>query len=242
MQYLEQYSELNTTEFQIDDIKEDDAFKDYINNMEHSIEMGLMRLSASLILPVQELEITAQKLIQNGKIIYLRLADTRESIAHKVSNVYKIDCNGNINGNIAYNVIGNKVIIRDKVCGGDKYYIVYHPRMFDLEKYRGENQKVYDIDLASLTINDSELGEIFTSVPDEMAITIKYLIYSDLKIEENANLANINKNYFESYLNENASLQVISHEVEMKGVYDEEPKPAVNTSHYVPYEVGDEDD
>ena len=35
-----------------------------------------------------------------------------------------------------------------------------------------------------------------------MAINLKYFVYSDLKIEDNPNVANINKNYFESYLDQ----------------------------------------
>ena len=48
-----------------------------------------------------------------------------------------------------------------------------------------------------------------------MAINLKYLVYSDMKLEESASIANANKNYFESYLNEMQAVQVQNNQVEI---------------------------
>ena len=69
LQYLEVDVELNTTKFTIADLEANDRFKEYINNMEHSIEMGLMRFSSSLILPIQEVEVSGATLLQNNRIV-----------------------------------------------------------------------------------------------------------------------------------------------------------------------------
>ena len=241
LQYLEKDADIDTTKFTIDDVKDNDIFSEYINNMEHSIQMGLMRLSSSLILPVQEVEVLGSKLIESKGVFKLQLKDTKESIAHKIAQVYKIKANGAFEGNIHYTVIGSKIIIRDKwMKADDTYFVIYHPRVFDLERYRDENENTYDIDLSCLSIEDEDLGEIIVNVPDEMAMTIKYLIYSDLKMEEEPSIANINKNYFESYLNENATTQIVGHEIETKGMnWNETGNIDYN---FDPLNMGDDDD
>lgn len=224
LQYLEKDSDINVTEMTFADIENNDLFSEYLKNMEHTVQMGLMRLSTSLVLPIQEYEISGEALLTNNRRIDLKLA-TGESIAHKIAHVYKIDNNNNLNGNIAYNIIGSKILVKDKVLPTDTYIVTYHPRMFDLERYRGENEHFYDINLANLTINDTNLGQVKINVPDEMATMIKYFIYSDLKMEDEPKLATINKNYFESYLSDNATIQVVAHETNVKGMnFNEDTK------------------
>ena len=217
LQYLEKDSDINVTEMTFADIEDNDIFSEYLKNMEHTVQMGLMRLSTSLVLPIQEYEVSGETLIANNRRIDLKLA-TGESIAHKIAHVYKIDNNNNLNGNIAYNIIGSKILIKDEVKPSDTFIVTYHPRMFDLERYRGENEHFYDIDLADLCITDSGLGDVKINVPDEMATMLKYFIYSDLKMEDEPKLATINKNYFESYLSDNATIQVVAHETNVKGM------------------------
>ena len=107
--------------------------------------------------------------------------------------------------NIPYLIVGSKVILR-KIKAGVHYFVLYHPTINDFS----QRNDYYDIEL------NEELG-----VPDEMAINLKYLIYSDMKIEENPSVANINKNYFENYLSEMQVNQVDNNQVDVTGLYED---------------------
>ena len=97
--------------------------------------------------------------------------------------------------NVSYFYVANKIKIKN-FNEDYKYFLIYHPTINDLDSYiKSKNlDTIYDLELNNLN------GEV--SVPDEMAINLKYFVYSDLKIEDNPNVANINKNYFESYLDQ----------------------------------------
>lgn len=218
LQYLEQDSETDVMNEPFSVLKEDDTFAEYIKNITGSIYMGLVRFATSLILPVKELKVevvedsenkatTPQEIIGvnalNGTYIrakynsklkfaeFVLVDNNGRPLAHKIKEVYSVAENSFYDGNIKYMLIGNKVRIMNYDLNKE-YYIVYHPTINDLSNY-----------IANKDINDEfdiELNEL--GVPDEMAINIKYLVFSDMKTEENASLSHYNKNYFESYLNE----------------------------------------
>ena len=197
LQALEQDAETDVMETSITELESIDTFAEYIKNMEHSIYMGLVRFATSLILPVQE--ILMEKGINTLEMTKTLSSGVKKRYFHQIKEVYATDDLGNITKtNVSYYVIGNKVIIKDF----DKdlnYHVIYHPTINDLSEYKNDiNGSIWNIEL-------NELG-----VPDEMAINIKFLVYSDMKLEENPNVANVNKNYFESYLNEMKTTQVFN--------------------------------
>ena len=197
LQALEQDAETEVMETSITELESIDTFAEYIKNMEHSIYMGLVRFATSLILPVQE--VLLEKGINTLEMTKTLSSGVKKRYFHQIKEVYATDDLGNITKtNVSYYVIGNKVIIKDF----DKelnYHVIYHPTINDLSEYKRDiNGAIWDIEL-------NDLG-----VPDEMAINIKFLVYSDMKLEENPNVANTNKNYFESYLNEMKTTQVFN--------------------------------
>lgn len=204
LQYLEQSSDTNVMEESIDDLKNNDEFSEYMNNIEHSIYMGLVRYATSEILPICEMEfdtpnvyVTTNKEV-NGKRLF-----------HRIIEVYAIDENDNIVSNIPYYTIGKKVQLKLFKTAYKKYVVIYAPTIFDLEEYlTDEIDSIYDLELTDLN---------GVCVPDEMAINIKYLVFSDMKIEENPSMANYNKNYFENYLAETKANQIDNNQVEIIG-------------------------
>ena len=209
LQYLEVDSELNTTEIRIDELKENDTFSEYINNIETSIYMGISRYASSLVLPIQELELKQKVTMLNFTNAYVKNAEThlprdlntKEKIFTRIKEVYALDEEFNVIHNLPYTLIGTKLILKHYEPNY-KYYVVYYPNVMYLDNYRDKDQDVYDIDLSYLKIVDEILGEVYVVIPDEMAINLKYMIYSEIKMEDNPSIANINKNYFETYLNE----------------------------------------
>lgn len=197
LQALEQDTDTDVMNVSVDELENIDTFAEYIKNMEHSIYMGLVRFATSLILPVQE--ILMEKGINTLEMTKTLSSGVKKRYFHQIKEVYATDDVGNITKtNVSYYVIGNKVIIKD--FNSDlTYHVIYHPTINQLNEYtQNGNGSIWDIEL-------NDLG-----VPDEMAINIKFLVYSDMKLEENPNVANTNKNYFESYLNEMKTTQVFN--------------------------------
>ena len=197
LQALEQDAETDVMEASLNELESIDTFAEFIKNMEHSIYMGLVRFATSLILPVQEVLI--EKGINTLELTKNTSSGIKKRYFHKIKEVYATDDNGNIiQTNVSYYVIGNKVVIKN-FKNDLNYHIIYHPTINELSDYTTTfNNSVWDIEL-------NDLG-----VPDEMAINIKFLVYSDMKLEENPSVANINKNYFESYLQEMQTTQVFN--------------------------------
>lgn len=197
LQALEQDTDTDVMNVSIDELENIDTFAEYIKNMEHSIYMGLVRFATSLILPVQE--ILMEKGINTLEMTKTLSSGVRKRYFHQIKEVYATDDDGNITKtNVSYYVIGNKVIIKD-FKPELNYHIIYHPTINQLSEYTQDGSGyIWNIEL-------NDLG-----VPDEMAINIKFLVYSDMKLEENPNVANVNKNYFESYLNEMKTTQVFN--------------------------------
>ena len=224
VQYLEQGSEIDIMSSSIGDLKEDDTFSEYITNIEHSIYMALTRYASSNVLILAEKKfpenveqpgtITLSEtkklparnadmtIIKNSKneIVY---KDVTKMLYHKIKEVYAETKEGKILPSVDYYVIGSKIKIKN-YNPNYKYYVLYYPTINDLDFYlKIEDMNIYGIEL-------NELG-----VTDEMAINIKYFVYSELKLEENANLANVNKNYFETYLSTLEENQVQNNQTEM---------------------------
>lgn len=195
LQALEQDTDTDVMLASIDELENIDTFAEYIKNMEHSIYMGLVRFATSLILPIQE--VLMEKGINTLEMTKTLSSGVKKRYFHQIKEVYATDDLGNITKtNVSYYVIGDKVIIKD--FNKDlNYHVIYHPTINELKDYSSSNY-IWGIEL-------NDLG-----VPDEMAINIKFLVYSDMKLEENPNVANINKNYFESYLQEMKTTQVFN--------------------------------
>lgn len=193
LQYLEQDGDNVVLEDDIDELKTNDGYAEYINNIEHSIYMGLTRYASSNILPLKELELIQRE--TNVVSLFNNLP-----LIHKIKEVYAEDEYGNV-VNPTYFYVGNKIKIK-YYSPKYKYFLIYHPTINDLDTYvkSKDFDTIYDLELNDLN------GEV--SIPDEMAINLKYFVYSDLKMEDNPNIANINKNYFESYLDQMKTEQV----------------------------------
>lgn len=221
VQYLEQGSEIDIMSSSISDLKEDDTFSEYITNIEHSIYMALTRYASSNVLilaeemfpkdsntiilskteplPARNADMTIIK-NSKGEIVY---KDVTKMLYHKIKEVYAETQEGKILPSVDYYVIGSKIKIKN-YNPNYNYYVLYHPTINDLEFYLSiEDMNIYGIEL-------NKLG-----VTDEMAINIKYFVYSELKLEENANLANVNKNYFETYLSTLEENQVQNNQTEI---------------------------
>lgn len=199
LQYVEQSPDMNVKDKTLDELLEDDTLAEYMNNIEHCIYTGVVRFAESGVLPVQEVEFSS-----DNNVVDLNTK------AHKILTIYGYDSNGNLLQDVKYLLIGKKVklLYRQK---GFSYYAVYQPMINDFASYLDDTTtSVWDIDLEDL------------GVPDELAILIKYLAYSELKIEDNADMANQNKNYFESYLNEAISKQIHNNQVDIKTYNTEE--------------------
>ena len=207
LQYLEQSDDINIMSEDITSLEDNDIFAEYLLNIDHSIYMGLVRYATSLILPLCEKEISENPfyLTEDGTA-------TGYKLFHKIKELYAVDSEGNMLPNVKYTIIGNKVFIREPYNSDYTYFVVYHPTIYSLEHYVGadKNQGVLDIDNLDLALDLNGNG---LNIPDEMAINLKYLVYSDMKLEESASIANANKNYFESYLNEMNTVQVQNNQV-----------------------------
>lgn len=195
LQFLEQDAETDVMNLAISELQMTDTFAEYLINLEHSIYMGLVRYATSKILPLQE------KQFEKGKN-KLILTDGKKRLFHSIKEVYAEDSDGKIITNIPYFVITDKVILKD-MNPEYTYNVIYHPTINELSWYT-ENKyaTLWDIDLEDL------------GVPDEMAINLKYMVYSDMKTEESPSMANQCKNFFESYLSEMATTQIMNNQIE----------------------------
>ena len=119
LQYLEVDSELNTTEYSVNDLKKSDTFTEYLNNLEHTIYTGIARLAESEILPIQEIQLSqaATNLkftsfsVKNDDTHTSRTITTSEKIFRRIKEVYALDTNSKVVHNIPYTLIGSKLII-----------------------------------------------------------------------------------------------------------------------------------
>lgn len=226
LQFLEQDTDTDVMNTDISQLLEDDTFKEYSTNMEHSIYMGLIRYATSRILPLVEktLKVGTKKPAESDKVYAVRdnqeidrenyqiietfityLTDTGlvngKRIFHSVRSIYAVDLKGNIVTNIKYLLVSNKILIRDYDYRLT-YIVVFNPTVLDLRYY---NNDIYKIELTDMANG--------LSIPDEMAINIKYLVYSDMKIDESHTMANYCKNYFESYLGEMKNEEIDNNQV-----------------------------
>ena len=207
LQYLESDAEINSSEYDVEDLINNDVFGEYIKNIESPIYSAIARYTSSLILPIQEIELKNKmtKLeftritVKNDEDNSERILNVKEKIFKKIKEVYALDSDYKIVHNVPYVLIGSKLIITN-FNSNYTYFAVYFPNVMYLDNYRDNSQDIYDVDLAYLKVVDDNLGEVYVNIPDEMAINIKYMVYSELKMEDFAALANNNKNYFEAYL------------------------------------------
>lgn len=199
LQYLEMDTETNVMSTSIEELAENDTFAEYVNNIENSLFMGLTRYSSSDLLPVKIYDF--EKDVYSAELVEEK--NNKKPLAHRIKEVFATDSRGNIVPNIEYYVIGNNVRIK-KPNSSYTYSVIYYPTIHDLEFYL----PVDSDDIYSIELND--LG-----ITDEMAINLKYFVYSDLKLEENPNVANINKNYFETYLDSLKRTQVSFNQTEI---------------------------
>lgn len=220
LQYLEQDSEVDIMNTDLDVLKEDDTFVGYIKNVEHTIYMGLTRYAAANVLMISEKEFPSNsntvemtetkqfiKKDANGEPILVNgnplIVSVTKPLYHKIKEVYAEDNKGNVISNFDYYVIGKKVKLKS-YNSNLRYYVLYYPTINELSFYMKEDDdNIYGIELNDL------------NVTDEMAINLKYLVYSELKTEENPDLANVNKNYFESYLSSLETTQVFYNQNEL---------------------------
>lgn len=194
LQFLEQDAETDVMNTPISELENDDTFAEYLMNMEHSIYMGLIRYATSLILPLQEISFV------KGTNRLRLVNEAGKRLFHKVKEVYAEDEDGFIVTNIPYFVIGDKVVLKE-MDDSLTYNVIYHPTINELSSYT-EDISIWNIDL-------EELG-----VPDEMAINLKYMVYSDMKTEESPSMANQCKNIFENYLDAMNTTQVMNNQTE----------------------------
>lgn len=209
LQYLESDSEtlINSSTFDAKSYADDDVFGEYIKNIESPIYSAIARYTSSLILPVQEIKLKEKVTVleftritvKNAEDNFERPLNVKEKIFKKIKEVYALDSNYKIIHNVPYVLIGSKLIITN-FNSNYTYFAVYFPNVMYLDNYRDNSQDIYDVDLAYLKVVDDKLGEVYVNIPDEMAINIKYMVYSELKMEDFAAIANNNKNYFEAYL------------------------------------------
>ncbi len=203
LQFLEQDPDIDLLDEDnsMDNLSTDDTFAEYVKNIYHSIYTAITRLVSSEVLPLKEIS------FEEGKSI-LEIAKTLPTGSkirdfHEIKEVYAVVDDNIVNENVSYIVIGNKIRIKN-FNKNYNYICIYSPTIHDLSSYVKGDMIVWDIDL-------EELG-----IPDEMAIMIKYFVYSDLKYEENPSTANAAKNYFETYIEEMKTTQISNVETEFK--------------------------
>lgn len=196
LQYLEQSSDTKVMDKSMADLETNDEFAEYLNNIEHSIYMGLTRYASSEVIPIAEYEFSGQ----NNAYITDNDQSNGKRLFHRIFDIFALDNEGNMLNDVEYIVVGKKVMIKNYE-DGLTYVVLYHPTIFNFNYYMEKN--------ALATYYNIELEDL--GITDEMAINLKYLVYSDLKMEENASVANTNKNYFENYLEELKANQLDNH-------------------------------
>lgn len=192
LSYLEQDGENDVMNDDYNSIVNNESFKEYVVNMQHSLYQGMCRYASANVLPIKDeiiSEWSSDLKTEKGNTKFTKIFD-----------VYAIDnANQKLVHNIQYSIIGSKIFIK-KFNKALEYHVLYHPRIMDLREY---NENVTEIEL-------NELG-----ITDDMAINLKYMVYSELKIEDNPSVANINKNYFETYLEDLKKEQIIINQVNL---------------------------
>lgn len=191
---LEQDIDTNVMEESLDNIEENDVFKEYLNNMDGAIFNAISRLVTNKKLPIV-VKIIGKSDFDSG--LYQLPEDT-----YQFKELAAMTKDG-VNGNIKYQVIGKTLYLPQVQY--EKYLLMYHPRFFYFDKY-AKLDGVEDI-------NEIELSN--HNLPDELAINIRYAVYGDMKTEENSGLALNYKNYFEAILNEKSVDSIINHSVQV---------------------------
>lgn len=220
LQYLELDTETDVMTASMTDLSGNDTFVEYINNIENALFMGLTRYSTANVLPVRMKRLEGGGFVEfietrflpiknsDGTFVYETTGEiskraVSKPLAHKIKEIFAINEKDILISNIEYYLIGNNIRIK-KYNPNYEYYVVYYPAIHDLSFYLEKpDDNIYDIELDDLGITD------------EMAINLKYFVYSDLKLEENPNLATANKNVFETYLSGLQRNQVVFNQTEM---------------------------
>lgn len=203
LQYLEQDPDTNLLDDDnsMENLTTNDTFSEYVNNIYHSIYSAISRLVTSKILPLKEVYFEKGKSVLEIVKELPNGAKIRDF--HEIKEVLALVEDNIVEENVAYTIIGSKIRVRNYNSKFD-YLCIYYPTIHDLSSYVKGDMLLWDIDL-------EELG-----IPDEIAIIIKYYVYSDLKYEENPSTANAAKNYFETYIEEIKTKQVLSVQTECK--------------------------
>ena len=88
LQYLEPDIDSKILEEDIESLKENDSFAEYINNIEHSIYMGLTRYAASNVLPLKELQLNKNTIEIAGRKKSTSIKLKKSKIESKRSHKY----------------------------------------------------------------------------------------------------------------------------------------------------------
>lgn len=190
--YLEQDIDTNVMNEELSALEENDVFKEYLNNIDGSIYSAISRLVQAYKLPIKTIKIKSEDFENN---FYELPKDI-----YQVKEVSLVTEKGII-GNISYQIIGNELFIPN-IIQKSVYIIIYYPRFLYFDDY-------LEIDEIS-NINDIDLAK--HGLPDELAITIRFAVYGDMKSEENPSLAITNRNYFEAVLESNSRVDIITHQ------------------------------
>ena len=190
--YLEQDIDTNVMNEELSALEENDVFKEYLNNIDGSIYSAISRLVQAYKLPIKTIKIKNEDFENN---FYELPKDV-----YQVKEVSLVTEKGII-GNISYQIIGNELFIPN-IIQKSVYIVIYYPRFLYFDDY-------LEIDEIS-NINDIDLSK--HGLPDELAITIRFAVYGDMKSEENPSLAITNRNYFEAVLESNSRVDIITHQ------------------------------
>lgn len=190
--YLEQDIDTNVMNEELSALEENDVFKEYLNNIDGSIYSAISRLVQAYKLPIKTIKIKNEDFENN---FYELPKDI-----YQVKEVSLVTEKGII-GNISYQIIGNELFIPN-IIQKSVYIIIYYPRFLYFDDY-------LEIDEIN-NINDIDLSK--HGLPDELAITIRFAVYGDMKSEENPSLAITNRNYFEVVLESNSRVDIITHQ------------------------------
>ena len=202
--YLEQDIDTNVMNEDLSVLEENDVFKEYLNNIDGSIYSAISRLVQAYKLPIKTIKIKSEELENN----FYEL----DKEVYQVKEISLVTKQGII-GNIAYQIIDNEIIIPN-IVEKSTYVVIYYPRFLYFDDY-------LEIDEIN-NINDIDLSK--HGLPDELAITIRFAVYGDMKSEENPSLAVTNRNYFEAVLESNNRVDVITNQpnLSISGVGDDE--------------------
>lgn len=187
LQQLEQDVDSEVLAESIFDLKDNDTYTEYILNMYHSLYMAFVRFASSYKLPLKSVEFGEGNTILD--LTKTTKKGQKKALFKKIKQVIAYENEELVDDNIEYMVIGTTIRIK-RANPKYQYICIYHPTILDLEEYV-DNIKInseWELEL-------EELG-----IPDDLAIISKYLVYADMKYEENPSSANVARNYFETYL------------------------------------------